>query len=209
VTDVQLEQNRAFGGIVDVFEATGIEYLIWGGVAAVAYGEPRFTQDMDVLVRLHHDQVDTLTRLLEEDGYYVSVEAVRDALDRHFYFNAIHLETGVKIDFCVAGPDPIYVWAFEHRQVKSFDEFRQASYMPPESVILTKLRAYQEGHSTRHLDDIEGILRVSGPELDLIYVDRAAARIGALGAWRELLEKSGLGRRFAHLLRESEGGSET
>lgn len=209
MTDVQLEQNRAFGGVIDVFEATGIEYLIWGGVAAVAYGEPRFTRDMDVLVRLHHGQVDTLTRLLEEDGYYVSVEAVRDALDRHFYFNAIHLETGVKIDFCVAGPDPIYVWAFEHRQVKSFDEFRQASYMPPESVILTKLRAYQEGHSTRHLDDIEGILRVSGPELDLIYVDRAAARIGALGTWRELLDKSGLGRRFAPLLRESEGDSET
>jgi hypothetical protein len=40
-------------------------------------------------------------------------------------------------------------------------------------------------------------------------VTRAAARIGALGAWRELLEKSGLGRRFAHLLRESDGDSET
>jgi hypothetical protein len=89
------------------------------------------------------------------------------------------------------------------------DEFRQASYMPPESVILTKLRAYQEGHSTRHLDDIEGILRVSGPELDLMYVDRAAARIGALGTWRELLDKSGLGRRFAHLRGEGEGDSET
>jgi len=93
--------------------------------------------------------------------------------------------------------------------VKSFDEFRQASYMPPESVILTKLRAYQEGRSTRHLDDIEGILRVSGPELDLIYVDRAAARTGVLGTWRELLEKSGLGRRFARLLREGGGDSET
>ena len=209
MTDVRLEQNRAFGGIIDVFEATGIEYVIWGGVAAVAYGEPRFTQDMDVLVRLHYDQVDTLTRLLEEDGYYVSVEAVREALDRHFYFNAIHLETGIKIDFCVAGPDPIYAWAFKHRQVKSFDEFRQASYMPPESVILTKLRAYQEGHSTRHLDDIEGILRVSGPELDLTYVDRAAARIGVLGAWRELLEQSGLGRRLARLSGEGQGDSET
>jgi hypothetical protein len=149
VTDVQLEQNRAFGGIIDVF------------------------------------------------------------LDRHFYFNAIHLETGVKIDFCVAGPAPIYVWAFEHRQVKSFDEFRQASYMPPESIILTKLRAYQEGHSTPHQDDIQGILRVSGPELDLIYVDRTAAGIGVLGIWRESLEKSGLRRRFAHLLREGEGDSET
>ena len=104
----------------------------------------------------------------------------------------IHIETGIKIDFCVAGHDPIHVWAFQHRQLKNFDEVRQASYMPPESVILTKLRAYQHSSSTRHLDDIEGILRVSGPELDLTYIDREAVRIEVFGTWRELLEKSGL-----------------
>ena len=52
----------------------------------------------------------------EEDGYYVSVEAIRDAVNRHFYFNVIHIETGIKIDFCVAGHDPIHVWAFKHRR---------------------------------------------------------------------------------------------
>jgi len=192
MADVQLEQKRAFGGVIDILEAMGIEYVIWGGVAAITYGEPRFTRDMDVLVRLHYDQVDTLARVLEEDGYYVSVEAIRDAVDRHFYFNVIHMETGIKVDFLVAERDPIHVWAFEHCRVKNFDEFRQASYMPPESVILTKLRAHQDSGSTRHLDDIEGILRVSGPELDLAYVDREAARVGAFGTWRELLDESGL-----------------
>jgi hypothetical protein len=192
MADVQLEQDRAFGGVIDILEAMGIEYVIWGGVAAITYGEPRFTRDMDVLVRLHYDQVDTLARVLEEDGYYVSVEAIRDAVDRHFYFNVIHIETGIKVDFLVAERDPIHVWAFEHCRVKNFDEFRQASYMPPESVILTKLRAHQDSGSTRHLDDIEGILRVSGPELDLAYVDREAARVGAFGTWRELLDESGL-----------------
>jgi len=192
MADVSLEQNRAFGGIIDILESTGIEYVIWGGVAVIMYGEPRFTRDMDVVVRLHYNEVDTLARLLEEDGYYVSVEAIQDAVDRHFYFNAIHLETGIKIDFCVARRDPIHVWAFEHRRVKNFDEFRQAAYMPPESVILTKLRVYQDSTSTRHLDDIESILRVSGPELDLAYVDREAARTGVFGTWRELLDRSGL-----------------
>jgi hypothetical protein len=192
-TNAQFEQNRAFGGVIDIFEATGIEYVIWGGVAASAYGEPRFTQDMDVVVRLRYDEVDTLARLLEEDGYYVSVEAIRDALDRHFYFNAIHIETGIKIDFHIAGRDPIYVWAFKHRKVRNFDEVRQAAYMPPESIILTKLQTYEDSRSTRHLDDVAGILRVSGPELDLAYVHREAARIGVLGTWRELLAKSGLG----------------
>ncbi|MCK4470700.1 MAG: hypothetical protein KAW49_02830 [Anaerolineae bacterium] len=195
MADVQVEQNRAFGGVIDIFEATGIEYVIWGGVAVVTYGEPRFTRDMDVVVRLRYSEADTLARLLEETGYSVSVEAIRDAVDRYFYFNAIHLETGIKVDFYVAPRDPIYAWAFKHRRVKNFDEFRQAAYMPPESVILTKLQAYQESSSTRHLEGAESILRVSGPELDLAYVHREAARIGVFGTWRELLERSGLGRR--------------
>ncbi len=50
-----------------------------------------------------------------------------------------------------------------------------------------------EGNS-RYLDDIEGILRVSGPELDLAYIHREAARIGVFGVWRELLERSNLRR---------------
>jgi hypothetical protein len=188
----QLEQNRAFGGVIDILETIGIEYVIWGGVAVVMYGEPRFTQDMDIVVRLHHNEVNTLARLLEEDGYYVSVEAIRDAMDKHFYFNTIHLETGIKIDFRVAERDPIHAWAFKHRRMKYFDEFRQAAYMPAESVILTKLHAYQDSQSPRHLDDVAGILRVSGPELDLAYITRETARIGAFGVWRELLDKSGL-----------------
>lgn len=189
--DTQTEQNRAFGGVIDILEAMGIDYVIWGGVAAALYGEPRFTQDMDLVVRLAYSRVDRLARVLEEDGYYVSVEAIREALDRDPYFNVIHLETGIKIDFHVAQRDPILAWAFEHRQVELFDEFRRAAYMPPESVILTKLRAYKESGSERHWRDIEGILRVSGAELDVAYIDREAARIGVFGTWRELLERAG------------------
>jgi hypothetical protein len=121
MTDMQLDQQRAFGGVIDILEATGIEYVIWGGVAAIMYGEPRFTQDMDIVVRLSYGQANTLARLLEKDGYYGSVEAIRDALDRHLYFNVIHLETGIKIDFSVAGRDPLLAWAFEHRRVLNFD----------------------------------------------------------------------------------------
>jgi hypothetical protein len=37
MADVQLEQNRAFGGVIDILEAIGIEYVIWGGVAVITY----------------------------------------------------------------------------------------------------------------------------------------------------------------------------
>ena len=189
--EVELEQHRAFAGVIDVLEAIGADYVIWGGVAAVAYGEQRFTHDMDVVIKLNADDAHFMAKALEEDGYHVSLPSVLDALWGGF-FNVIHLETNIKVDFFVPRFDSILQWAFQHRRRLPFDEIRQASFMPPESVILTKLQAYQDSGSTRHLDDIEGILRVSGPELDLAYVDREAARIGVFGTWRELLEKSGL-----------------
>jgi hypothetical protein len=187
--DVPLEQNRAFGGVIDILAALGIEYLIWGGVAVALYGEPRFTRDMDIVVRLPYDQVEPLGRLLEEDGYYVSVEAIREAVERNFYFNTIHLETGIKIDFLVAGDDPLLAWAFEHSWKVAFDEFRQAVYMPPESVILAKLRALKESRAERHRLDVEGILRVSGEGLNLAYIGRQANRMGLYDLWHELLDR--------------------
>lgn len=39
--DVELEQHGAFAGVIDVLEAIGSDYVIRGGVAAVAYGEQR------------------------------------------------------------------------------------------------------------------------------------------------------------------------
>lgn len=189
--DVELEQHRAFAGVIDILEAIGTDYIIWGGVAAVAYGEQRFTHDMDMVIRLSEDDAHLIAKALEEDGYYVSLPSMLDARWGGF-FNVIHLETNVKVDFFVSRPDSIIRWAFQHRRRLAFDEIRLASYMPPESVILTKLRAYQDSKSSRHLDDIEGILHVSGPELDLAYITREAAKIGAFGVWRELLDKNKL-----------------
>lgn len=105
---------------------------------------------------------------------------------RHSHFNAIHLETGIKVDFFVVGPDPVLAWAFEHARRQPFDEVRSAVFMPPEAVILAKLRAYEASGSDRHRRDIEGILRVSGPHLDMNYIGLEAARLGLMRLWREL-----------------------
>ncbi len=36
-----------------------IPYLVTGSIATIAYGEPRFTNDIDVVIRLNTDQIDT------------------------------------------------------------------------------------------------------------------------------------------------------
>lgn len=71
-----------------------------------------------------------------------------------------------------------------------FDEMRRAAYITPTSVVVAKLRAYQDSQSTRHLDDIASIVRLQGTDLNRERIDVAAARSGTLGIWRALWEQN-------------------
>jgi hypothetical protein len=131
-----------------------------------------------------------MAQALEEEHHYASLPSILDAVSRGGYFNAIHFYSNAKVDFFVPRHDPIIEWAFERRRMIPFDEVRRAAYMPPEAVILTKLWTYRESGSTRHLDDIEGILRVSGPGPNRTYIEREATRMEMLKVWRKLLAKT-------------------
>lgn len=180
------EQSQAFGGVIDVLEAIGANYAIWGGLAVVAYGEPRFTQDMDILLSPRQFPVALFVRRLQETHYHVDEIAVNRALGGGF-FNVIHLGYHIKTDFYVPiEPDLLAMLA--DRVHLSFDEMRQAAYIRPTSVIVAKLRAYENSASTRHLDDIASIVRLQGKKLDQAKIDRAAAQLGLLGVWRALWE---------------------
>lgn len=190
-----LEQSRAFGGVIDVLEAVGANYAIWGGLAVVAYGEPRFTMDMDVLLDHQGFPVDLFVRRLQESHYHVDRITVQRAVVEGGYFNVIHLHTHIKTDFYVArgeeaGIRRLLDQALAERVVLPFDEMRQAAYVSAEGAIASKLHAFAESGSTRHLDDIGSIVRVQGDTLDAATIDVVAARLGVLGAWRAQWEQN-------------------
>jgi hypothetical protein len=97
-----LEQSRAFGGVIDVLEAIGAIYAIWGGLAVVAWGEPRFTMDMDILLSHRQFALELFVRRLDETHYQVDGQSVQRAVMGGGYFNVIHLYTHIKTDFFVA-----------------------------------------------------------------------------------------------------------
>lgn len=179
------EQERAFGGVIDVLEAIGATYAIWGGLAVVAYGEPRFTLDMDILLSPYGLLTDGFVRRLHETHYHVDKIAVSNALAGG-YFNVIHLTTQIKTDFYVPVQEPWLQAVFKERVYLPFDGYRQAAYVSADAAVISKLRAYAERESTRHLDDIASIVRVQGERLNKKAIDIQAARLGVLGAWRAI-----------------------
>ena len=176
------EQGQAFGGVIDVLEAIGATYAIWGGIAVVAYGEPRFTRDMDILLSPDQFAVSLFVRRLRETHYHVDEISVNRAMSGGF-FNVIHLGYHIKTDFYVPVEPELKVM-ITNRTYLPFDEIRRAAYITPTAVVVAKLRAYENSQSTRHLDDVASIIRLQGKKVDREQIDIAAARLGLLGVWR-------------------------
>lgn len=183
------DQAQAFGGVIDVLEAGAAVYAIWGGLAVVAYGEPRFTQDMDVLLRGDGFPVSLFVRRLRETHYHVDERAVASALTDNGFFNVIHLHYAIKVDFYVPHEFDLRAMIAE-RVYLPFDNMRRAAYVTAEGVVAAKLRAYMDSGSTRHLDDIASIIRVQGARLDRRRLEQRAAQLGCFGVWRALWEEN-------------------
>lgn len=80
----------------------GLSYAITGSTATIAYGEPRFTNDIDVVIDLPAAQITPLLAAFPEPEFYVSLDAARAAVARRHTFKVIQVTEGLKIDFYVA-----------------------------------------------------------------------------------------------------------
>lgn len=169
--------------LADTLDGLGIPYMIVGSHASIYYGEPRFTQDVDVVVELTPSTLPGLLHRFPAAEFYVSEEAARDALARRGQFNIVHGASGVKIDVFIGKDTEYDRLRFERRQRLPLVPGREAYFARPEDVILYKLLYFQEGGSDRHLRDIAGMLAVSGPEIDVAYIAQWARRLGVVDLW--------------------------
>lgn len=87
----------ALAPVVEALEELGVAYHIGGSVASSVHGIPRFTIDADIVTDLRLEHVRLLVKQLEAE-YYIDADAVRDAIRRRGSFNAIHLDTMLKVD---------------------------------------------------------------------------------------------------------------
>src|SRR5437870_10047402 len=88
-----------------------IRYMIGGSVAAIFYGEPRLTHDVDVVVVLASSDIQRLSEAFPESDFYLPpAEVARGTLGQ---FNVIHTATGYKAAFYPAGSgDALNTWGF-------------------------------------------------------------------------------------------------
>lgn len=177
--------------IVEVLEHLQIPYLVTGAVASIAYGEPRLTNDIDIVATIEEQHIKGLISAFPSDHFYISEDMIKDAIHHHGQFNIIHPASGLKVDVIIKQNTPFDDSRF--RRIKRIypAESYQANFAAPEDVIIKKMEYYREGGSEKHLRDITGILKVSGEAVDRNYISEWSRRLGLTEIWDAMQRRLG------------------
>lgn len=168
--------------VLGTLDGLGIGYALGGSLASSLHGISRMTQDADVTVEPFTGREAEFIARFPPPDYYLSPDAVRDALRLRSTFNVIHLPTGYKIDVFVRKDDPFERSAFARREKYPMPVLPGDPVMvhTAEDTVLFKLRWYRLGGeiSDRQWTDILGVMKVQAGRLDAGYLDRWAADLG-------------------------------
>ena len=180
--------------IIDVLEHLSVAYHIGGSVASSINGISRLTIDVDLVADLRLEHVRPLVKQLEEN-YYIDADAVRDAIKRISSFNAIHLDTMLKVDVFIPKSRLFDQAELGRVQLKILEGSNRPFYIAsPEGTILNKLEWYRMGGevSDRQWNDILGVLKIQGTNLDMVYLQRWAAVLKVTDLLERALVDAGL-----------------
>lgn len=167
--------------ITAILKKLNITFHITGGLVSSLYGEPRFTQDIDIVIslRLKSKSLELIKEL--QDIFYINEDSIIKAIENQKMFQALHTETMIKVDFHVGE-------AISGELSRSITlEILPGIFAPVVSIedsILSKLLWVNKGsHKSRQ--DIIMMLKLN-PDLDMKYLEVQANILGVNGILSEL-----------------------
>ena len=164
--------------------------MLTGSVASSFYGEPRSTHDIDFVVIISSSGAKRLAESFDQTRYYISEEAIQEAIAHGNPFNIIDSRTGLKADFWPLKSDVYHRTCFDRR--KKHRIFGNDTYIATaEDLILTKLEWCRlSGGSEVQFKDALGIYDVQRENLDLEYIHKWSEHLGVKYLLSRLMEES-------------------
>jgi hypothetical protein len=179
----------AFTPLRIALEAAGVRYAVGGSWASTAFGEPRFTNDVDILA---HFSLQSLNRFLASlsSDFYADREEAQEALERGVSFNVIYMPLAFKFDFFPANAFPLGMEELDRAVAISGSGLSEAAvpFVTPEDIVLAKLHWFKIGGGISEVQwrDLTGIVRNRGAALDRDYLERGAAKLGIVDLLQNL-----------------------
>ena len=149
-----------FVDLAAALDAVGAGWYVFGAQAALVWGRPRLTTDVDVTVKCSVPTRE-LVRTLEAHGFSLRVDGTDAFITATRVVPLEHRASGLGLDAVLAGPGLEDL--FLERAVPVDVAGTIVPFISPEDLIVTKLLAGRE----KDIDDVRGVLAERGAALDL------------------------------------------
>lgn len=137
-----------------------LQWYLFGAQAAIVWGSPRLSGDVDVTATLHADTVAAFIKAMRGRGF----EAVFDDpefVERTRVIPFIHGSSGMPLDVVIAGPG--LEEEFLGRAISVDIRGTSVPVISPEDLIVTKILAGRP----KDIEDIRGVIHERRPSLDV------------------------------------------
>ena len=171
--------------LATVLRKRGLRWYLFGARAAIFYGRPRYTADVDVTVAVDVADVPALIEDLKRAKLAVRKEALGGLklaafVGRSRVIPLEHLPTARPLDLVLAG-DAFEAEFLTRAKIRSIGKVR-IPVISPEDLIVTKIIAGR----AKDLDDVAGVLRAQR-RLNLARIRTLLRRIEEIMGQSDLL----------------------
>ena len=173
--------------IVGALDAAGIPHMVAGSLASTHHGEPRSTQDIDLVVDPSPASLAAFVADLDRERFYVG--DAQGALDRRDQFNVIDVTSGWKVDLIIRKDRSFSRSEFARREPVTIAGVETA-VASVEDTILAKLEWYRAGGSDRQRRDVVAMLAVQREAIDFPYLEEWAETLGLTHDLRTAVEQA-------------------
>jgi hypothetical protein len=171
-----------------------LRWYVFGAQAAVAYGRPRMTADVDVTVDPGRTGAPALVEALSRAGFALRAALGEDFLREARLLPLVHRRTAMPVDVVLAGPG-LHGEFLARRRLVDIGGVR-VPMISPEDLVVTKVLAGRP----KDLEDLRGVLL----EQESLDLNHARALLGEL---EEALGDSRLLRRLDRIVRGAGAGA--
>jgi hypothetical protein len=173
--------------LVKVLNRFGIRFHLTGGITAVAYGEPRMTQDLDLVIDYDaaSSNRESFLAALALAGFHLELTTARTAIETKVMFQVLDIEEALKLDLYPESAIP-----------GELDRSVMAEVLPgvmlpiaarSDAALSKLIWAVKGSHKSRR--DLREILRNASPEESAV-VRHTATSMGLVAELDRILSES-------------------
>ncbi len=174
-----------FLSFVEAVEAAEIPYVIVGGFAVAAWGDPRGTRDVDALVEIDDEEMPKLVEELAARDLTVDPRDIRDAMREGGHATVFDEHSIFHVDLKPAVDEVTRASIRGGVRMKLLGV--EVVFSAPEDVVAHKLRF----GSDRDIEDAETILERQRDRIDLPALRERCQELGVLDRLEAVRERLG------------------